>query len=101
MPGASRGLMAHTLPIAKSLLPLQYVVLAFHIDLTFIFHQAIAVQDALCVRGYWNTPENYSKSQLLEWFKSQIKQVGLSELKDTLYFPQSPGITVCYFQPFA
>lgn len=51
---------------------------------------AIAVQDALCVRGYWNTPENYSKAQLLEWFKSQIKQVGLLELKDMLYFPQTP-----------
>lgn len=49
----------------------------------------IAVQDALCVRGYWNTPEDVSKAQILEWFKTQIKQMGFLDLKDALYFPQS------------
>lgn len=49
----------------------------------------IAVQDSLCVRGYWNTPEDISKVQVLEWFKTQILQVGFLDLKDALYFPQS------------
>ncbi|CAK9136812.1 unnamed protein product [Ilex paraguariensis] len=49
----------------------------------------ILIQDALCVRGYWNTPEEISKSHALDWFKEQIERVGLSTLKDTLYFPQN------------
>ncbi|KAK1392541.1 protein COFACTOR ASSEMBLY OF COMPLEX C SUBUNIT B CCB2, chloroplastic [Heracleum sosnowskyi] len=49
----------------------------------------ISVQGAVCVRGYWNTPENISKSNALGWFEKQIEQIGLSNLKDTLYFPQS------------
>ncbi|KAL8126104.1 hypothetical protein AgCh_013404 [Apium graveolens] len=49
----------------------------------------ISVQGALCVRGYWNTPENISKNDALGWFEKQIEQIGLSNLKDTLYFPQS------------
>ncbi|KAF8379425.1 hypothetical protein HHK36_028860 [Tetracentron sinense] len=50
----------------------------------------ISIQDALCVRGYWNTPEDVSKASIIDWFKRQIDQLGLSDLKDTLYFPQSP-----------
>lgn len=49
----------------------------------------ISVQGALCVRGYWSTPENISKSNALGWFEKQIEQIGLSNLEDTLYFPQS------------
>ncbi|XP_028098264.1 protein COFACTOR ASSEMBLY OF COMPLEX C SUBUNIT B CCB2, chloroplastic isoform X4 [Camellia sinensis] len=49
----------------------------------------ISLQDALCVRGYWNTPEDVSKGDALDWFQKQIQRIGLSDLKDTLYFPQS------------
>ncbi|XP_031494051.1 protein COFACTOR ASSEMBLY OF COMPLEX C SUBUNIT B CCB2, chloroplastic [Nymphaea colorata] len=49
----------------------------------------IFVQDLLCVRGYWNVPADFSKERLLQWFKIKIEDIGLLELKDTLYFPQS------------
>ncbi|KAK3008626.1 hypothetical protein RJ639_013813 [Escallonia herrerae] len=49
----------------------------------------ISVQGALCVRGYWNTPEDLSKIQALDWFEKQSQQIGLSNLKYTLYFPQN------------
>ncbi|XP_058104774.1 protein COFACTOR ASSEMBLY OF COMPLEX C SUBUNIT B CCB2, chloroplastic isoform X2 [Magnolia sinica] len=48
----------------------------------------ISVQDALCARGYWNVREDATKSDMLDWFKGQIQQIGFSDLKDTLYFPQ-------------
>ncbi|KAA8539879.1 hypothetical protein F0562_026571 [Nyssa sinensis] len=48
----------------------------------------ISIQDALCVRGYWNTPEEVSKAHALDWFEKLIQRIGLSDLKDTLYFPQ-------------
>ncbi|ONK56522.1 uncharacterized protein A4U43_C10F9670 [Asparagus officinalis] len=53
---------------------------------------AIVVQDTFCLRGYWNTPENLSKDQIVEWFKSQIQQLGFLDLKEALYFPQNPDI---------
>ncbi|KAK6936414.1 Cofactor assembly of complex C subunit B, CCB2/CCB4 [Dillenia turbinata] len=49
----------------------------------------ILLGDVLCVRGYWDTPEDASKAQVLDWFKRQIVQIGLSGLKEALYFPQS------------
>ncbi|XP_057475268.1 protein COFACTOR ASSEMBLY OF COMPLEX C SUBUNIT B CCB2, chloroplastic [Actinidia eriantha] len=49
----------------------------------------ISVQDALCVRGYWNIPRDVSKVDALDWFHKQIQRIGLSDLKETLYFPQS------------
>nr|GFD56182.1 protein cofactor assembly of complex C subunit B CCB2, chloroplastic [Tanacetum cinerariifolium] len=50
----------------------------------------ISVNDVLCVRGYWNTPKNMdlSKNKAVEWFKEQMQRIGLSDLTDTLYFPQ-------------
>ncbi|XP_021691372.2 protein COFACTOR ASSEMBLY OF COMPLEX C SUBUNIT B CCB2, chloroplastic isoform X2 [Hevea brasiliensis] len=48
----------------------------------------ISIQGELCVRGYWSTPDNLSKTQLLDWFKRQIENIGLFDLKETLYFPQ-------------
>lgn len=48
----------------------------------------ISVQDALCVRGYWIIREDASKADILDWFREQIQQIGFSDLKDTLYFPQ-------------
>uniref|UniRef100_A0A1D1Y9L1 Dihydroorotase n=1 Tax=Anthurium amnicola TaxID=1678845 RepID=A0A1D1Y9L1_9ARAE len=48
----------------------------------------ISVGDALCIRGYWNIPEDASKAHMLDSFHTQIQQTGLSDLKDTLYFPQ-------------
>ncbi|XP_065040116.1 protein COFACTOR ASSEMBLY OF COMPLEX C SUBUNIT B CCB2, chloroplastic isoform X1 [Musa acuminata AAA Group] len=50
----------------------------------------IAVNDVICVRGYWNTPEDKdaSKDHLLNWFNSQIQKTGFFDLKDMLYFPQ-------------
>lgn len=55
--------------------------------------QIIAVNGVLCVRGYWDVPEvkDDSRDQLLKWFNNQIQQTGFSDLKDTLYFPQSSG----------
>ncbi|XP_065870284.1 protein COFACTOR ASSEMBLY OF COMPLEX C SUBUNIT B CCB2, chloroplastic isoform X2 [Euphorbia lathyris] len=49
----------------------------------------ISIQGELCVRGYWNTPENLSKAQVIDWFKREIENIGLTDLKDTLYFPQT------------
>lgn len=49
----------------------------------------IAIGDVLCVRGYWDPPANTSKYAMIEWFKSQIQQVGLNDLRNALYFPNS------------
>lgn len=48
----------------------------------------ISVRDELCVRGYWNVLEDASKPEILDWFKKAIQDVGLSNLSDTLYYPQ-------------
>ncbi|GAV87900.1 DUF2930 domain-containing protein, partial [Cephalotus follicularis] len=44
----------------------------------------------LCVRGYWNAPNDVTEDQVLNWFGKQIGIFGLSDLKDSVYFPQSP-----------
>ncbi|EER94628.1 hypothetical protein BDA96_01G344900 [Sorghum bicolor] len=49
----------------------------------------IAIGDLFCIRGYWNPPANTSKYAMIEWFKSQMQQLGLVDLKDALYFPNS------------
>ncbi|CAN6306100.1 unnamed protein product [Urochloa humidicola] len=49
----------------------------------------IAVGDMLCARGYWDPPADTSKYAMIEWFKSQMQKVGLPNLRDTLYFPNS------------
>ncbi|KAL0400793.1 UNVERIFIED_CONTAM: protein COFACTOR ASSEMBLY OF COMPLEX C SUBUNIT B CCB2, chloroplastic [Sesamum latifolium] len=49
----------------------------------------ISVQDALCVRGYWNTPKDLSKENTPDWFRERIKKIGFSNLKDTMYFQQA------------
>ncbi|XP_010537208.1 PREDICTED: protein COFACTOR ASSEMBLY OF COMPLEX C SUBUNIT B CCB2, chloroplastic-like [Tarenaya hassleriana] len=49
----------------------------------------ISVRGELCVRGYWNSPVQMSKAQLLDWFKRKVDEIGLSDVKDTLYFPQN------------
>lgn len=48
----------------------------------------IQTQGALCVRGYWNSPNDKSGADLLAWFEEQLQSIGLSALKDALYFPQ-------------
>ncbi|KAL0304223.1 UNVERIFIED_CONTAM: protein COFACTOR ASSEMBLY OF COMPLEX C SUBUNIT B CCB2, chloroplastic [Sesamum radiatum] len=53
------------------------------------FLKLISVQDALCVRGYWNTPKDLSKENTPDWFREQIKKIGFSNLKDTMYFQQA------------
>jgi hypothetical protein len=53
--------------------------------------QLISIQGELCVRGYWKTPDKMSKDEVLDWFKEQIENIGLSDVKDTLYFPQTTG----------
>ncbi|XP_020572856.1 protein COFACTOR ASSEMBLY OF COMPLEX C SUBUNIT B CCB2, chloroplastic isoform X2 [Phalaenopsis equestris] len=50
----------------------------------------IAVRDAACVRGYWNMPEGISKAQMVKWLLTKFEEVGLLDLKDTLYFPERP-----------
>nr|GMC96324.1 protein COFACTOR ASSEMBLY OF COMPLEX C SUBUNIT B CCB2, chloroplastic isoform X1 [Ipomoea batatas] len=53
------------------------------------FLKLISTQDALCVRGYWTTPQDVSKADVCNWFEKQIQQLGLLNLKVTLYFPQA------------
>lgn len=53
--------------------------------------QLISFRGELCIRGYWSTPDGLAKSQLVEWFERQIDKIGLSDLKESLYFPQSAG----------
>lgn len=53
--------------------------------------QLISIRGELCMRGYWNTPDGASKTQVLQWFDRQIERIGLSDLKDGLYFPQGAG----------
>lgn len=53
--------------------------------------QLIALQDVICVRGYWNLPENLSKDDILNWFMDKIKKRGLSDVDETLYFSQGTG----------
>ncbi|KAF3433028.1 hypothetical protein FNV43_RR24130 [Rhamnella rubrinervis] len=48
----------------------------------------ISIQGQLCVRGYWNTPESVSKTNILDWFERQIEIIGLSDVEGKLYFPQ-------------
>ncbi|KAJ6761300.1 PROTEIN COFACTOR ASSEMBLY OF COMPLEX C SUBUNIT B CCB2 CHLOROPLASTIC [Salix purpurea] len=49
----------------------------------------ISIRGELCVRGYWKTPDNMSKDEVLGWFKEQIENIGLSDVKETLYFPRT------------
>ncbi|KAK1553981.1 hypothetical protein Q3G72_006128 [Acer saccharum] len=48
----------------------------------------ISIRGELCIRGYWNSPNSVSKTQVLEWFERQIEKIGISDLNDSLYFPQ-------------
>ncbi|RAL51397.1 hypothetical protein DM860_010899 [Cuscuta australis] len=56
---------------------------------TNTFSVLISAQDALCVRGYWKTPQDVSKDDACNWVEKQILKLGLISLKDTLYFPQT------------
>ncbi|KAK6155769.1 hypothetical protein DH2020_010017 [Rehmannia glutinosa] len=49
----------------------------------------ISVKDALCARGYWNTPKDLSKENVSDWFRKQTQRIGFSNLKDTMYFQQA------------
>ncbi|KAM2335656.1 hypothetical protein ACFX1X_013293 [Malus domestica] len=48
----------------------------------------ISVQNELCIRGYWNIPDEVSKANALGWLEKQIESVGISDLKETLYLSQ-------------
>ncbi|KAB2600069.1 hypothetical protein D8674_010340 [Pyrus ussuriensis x Pyrus communis] len=48
----------------------------------------ISVQNELCVRGYWNIPDEVSKANVLGWLEKQIESIGISDLKETLYLSQ-------------
>ncbi|KAG9453037.1 hypothetical protein H6P81_005941 [Aristolochia fimbriata] len=48
----------------------------------------ISLRDELCVRGYWDMPEDSSKADLFHMFSMQIRQIGLSQLEEALYFPK-------------
>ncbi|XP_021691371.2 protein COFACTOR ASSEMBLY OF COMPLEX C SUBUNIT B CCB2, chloroplastic isoform X1 [Hevea brasiliensis] len=65
-----------------------YVLLRNTNTIAVVCPLLISIQGELCVRGYWSTPDNLSKTQLLDWFKRQIENIGLFDLKETLYFPQ-------------
>ena len=62
------------------------------LELYCLNFQLISIRGALCMRGYWNTPDDVSKARVLDWVEKEIEKIGLSDLKDTLYFPQSAGI---------
>lgn len=66
--------------------PFQVLTLLLRVNL-----QLISIRGAFCVRGYWNTPNDVSKTHVLDWVEKEIEKIGLSDLKDTLYFPQSAG----------
>ncbi|CAA6656304.1 unnamed protein product [Spirodela intermedia] len=51
----------------------------------------ISAGDKLCIRGYWNVPEEASKAQILDLFRREIRETGLTGLKDPLYFPLGAG----------
>ncbi|XP_010482558.1 PREDICTED: protein COFACTOR ASSEMBLY OF COMPLEX C SUBUNIT B CCB2, chloroplastic-like [Camelina sativa] len=51
----------------------------------------VSIQGELCVRGYWNCPDQMSKAQLHDWFKKKVDEIGLADVKETLYFPQYEG----------
>jgi hypothetical protein len=53
--------------------------------------QLIAVGDMLCIRGYWDPPADTPKSAMIEWFKSQMEQAGLVDLRSELYLPSFSG----------
>jgi hypothetical protein len=57
----------------------------------YFLYQLIAVKDFLCVRGYWDTPEEASKAAIIDQFSNQIQQAGLLGLRGTLYFPRYTG----------
>ncbi|KAL9253639.1 COFACTOR ASSEMBLY OF COMPLEX C SUBUNIT B CCB2, chloroplastic-like protein [Drosera capensis] len=59
----------------------------------------ICVDDVICVRGYWSTPDDVPKVNLVDWFKNAIKKLGLSGLRDTLYFPGRPESELEEFLP--
>ncbi|ONI27267.1 hypothetical protein PRUPE_1G077000 [Prunus persica] len=48
----------------------------------------ISIRNELCVRGYWNIPDDVSKTNVLAWFEKQIESIGLSDVKETLYLSQ-------------
>ncbi|EOY23095.1 Uncharacterized protein TCM_015095 isoform 2 [Theobroma cacao] len=64
---------------------------AFSVTLPYLgkFLKLILAGGELCVRGYWNVPDVVPKDNVLDWFKSNIEETGLSDLTDTLYFPQT------------
>ncbi|KAF6983866.1 hypothetical protein CFC21_001963 [Triticum aestivum] len=47
----------------------------------------IAIDNVLCIRGYWNPPADISKYAMIDWFKSQMEQAGLDNLSSALYIP--------------
>ncbi|PKI32908.1 hypothetical protein CRG98_046682 [Punica granatum] len=51
----------------------------------------VSVGGELCVRGYWSTPDDISRADLVDWFNKQIQNIGLPDLKDALYFPVNSG----------
>ncbi|KAK8944221.1 hypothetical protein KSP39_PZI008332 [Platanthera zijinensis] len=59
----------------------------------------IMVQEASCVRGYWNMPEDILKVQILELLKKKFEEAGFLDLKDTLYFPERPDFELQQMLP--
>ncbi|XP_022141092.1 protein COFACTOR ASSEMBLY OF COMPLEX C SUBUNIT B CCB2, chloroplastic isoform X3 [Momordica charantia] len=51
----------------------------------------IQIRGELCVRGYWNSPNDICGADLVAWFEEQLQSIGLSALNDDLYFPQISG----------
>ncbi|VAH05504.1 unnamed protein product [Triticum turgidum subsp. durum] len=47
----------------------------------------IAIDNVLCIRGYWDPPADISKYAMIDWFKSQMEQAGLDNLSSALYIP--------------
>ncbi|CAN0902694.1 Protein COFACTOR ASSEMBLY OF COMPLEX C SUBUNIT B CCB2, chloroplastic [Linum grandiflorum] len=51
----------------------------------------ISMRGELCVRGYWNVPySDAAKDSVFDWFQRRVENIGLADLKDTLYLQQVP-----------
>uniref|UniRef100_A0A0E0R1J1 Protein COFACTOR ASSEMBLY OF COMPLEX C SUBUNIT B CCB2, chloroplastic n=1 Tax=Oryza rufipogon TaxID=4529 RepID=A0A0E0R1J1_ORYRU len=59
----------------------------------------ISIGKQLCIRGYWDPPEDISKYAMIEWFKSQMQEAGIVDLREDLYFPTFSDTQLGKFLP--
>uniref|UniRef100_A0A0E0M9W4 Protein COFACTOR ASSEMBLY OF COMPLEX C SUBUNIT B CCB2, chloroplastic n=1 Tax=Oryza punctata TaxID=4537 RepID=A0A0E0M9W4_ORYPU len=59
----------------------------------------ISIGNQFCIRGYWDPPEDISKYAMIEWFKSQMQEAGIVDLREALYFPTFSDTQLGKFLP--